>query len=384
MVNDDMKRVREYAEGQSEQAFEALVARHIHLVYSVGLRQTRDAHLAEEVTQAVFIILARKAASLSPNIILAGRLCRTARNVAANLLTTQRRRQEREQEAHMQSQADESEPSAWPQIAPLLDEALAQLGEQDHNAIVLRFFEGRSFQDVSMALGTSEDAAKKRVTRAVEKLRRLFLRRGITLSTAAIAGAVSANSVQAAPLGLAASVTAAAVHGTAVTASTFALTKTTLTLMAWTKLKTTVVVGTIAFLGLGSAFVTLHHRDLFPPSPKLAFVGYATPEATVQSMVWAASTGDMEQFLASFTPQERARFTSTVLAGKSDAEIRRRAVALGKAMSDFSITRKEVISADEIHVKISAPPSPNGLRGGRSTLILERTAGEWKRAGDLD
>lgn len=384
MVKDDMTLVREYAAGRSEEAFEAIVARHIDLVYSVALRQTRDAHLAEEVTQAVFIILARKAATVSPNTILAGWLCCTARNVAANLLTTQRRRQQREQEAHMQSQDDESEPSVWPQIAPLLDGALAQLGEQDHNAIVLRFFERRSFQDVGAALGTSEEAAKKRVTRAVEKLRKVFLKRGITLSSAAIAVAVSANSVQAAPLGLATTVTAAAVHGTAVTASTLALTKTTLTLMAWTKLKTTVVVGAIALLGLGSAFVAIHHRDLFPPPPKPTFAGYATPEAAVQSMVWAASTGDVDQFLASFTPQEKARFTSTVLAGKSDAEIRRRAVALGKAMSGFAITRKDTISADEIHVRISAPPSPNGLRSGRSTLILERTNGEWKRAGDLD
>src|SRR5579859_1974224 len=140
MANDDMALVREYAATQSERAFETLVSRHVHLVYSVALRQARDPHLAEEITQAVFIILARKAKTLGPRTILSGWLCRAARYACANTLTTQRRRQNREQEAYMQSQI-ETESNAWMQIAPLLDAALAQLGEKDHNAVVLRFFE---------------------------------------------------------------------------------------------------------------------------------------------------------------------------------------------------------------------------------------------------
>src|SRR6058998_3274907 len=110
MPTDDMDLLREYARRNSEEAFATLVARHINLVYSVSLRQVREPHLAEEITQAVFIILARKAASLGPKTVLSGWLCRAARYASANALTIQRRRQRREQEAHLQS--TESEPSA--------------------------------------------------------------------------------------------------------------------------------------------------------------------------------------------------------------------------------------------------------------------------------
>ena len=175
MPTDDMDLLREYARRNSEEAFATLVARHINLVFSVALRQVRDPHLAEEITQAVFIILARKAAALGPKTILPGWLCRAARYVSANALTIQRRRHRREQEAHLQSILNESEPCDWPQIAPLLDGAMEQLGRKDHDAVVLRFFEGKSFKEVGSALGATEDAAKMRVNRALEKLRK-FLR----------------------------------------------------------------------------------------------------------------------------------------------------------------------------------------------------------------
>lgn len=222
---DDIQLLREFAEPQSDAAFAALVTRYVNLVYSVALRQTGNPHAAEEITQAVFIILARKAGSLGAKTILSGWLYQTARLTAANYRRTGFRRARREQEAHMQSVLDQPEPDVWPQIAPLLDDALAKLGEKDRHAIVLRFLENKTLFEVGAALGATEDAAKMRVNRALEKLQKIFTKRGVTLTTTLIAGAVSANSVQAAPVGLAVTVTATAAKGAAVGGSILALVK---------------------------------------------------------------------------------------------------------------------------------------------------------------
>src|SRR3954466_12226883 len=120
MLTDDMELVRDYAASQSEAAFETLVSRYVHLVYSAALRQVHDVSLAEEVTQAVFIIFARKAGSLGPKTILPSWLHRTACFTAADTLKMQRRRERREQEAHMESLVNEPQPEtaeAWTQIA---------------------------------------------------------------------------------------------------------------------------------------------------------------------------------------------------------------------------------------------------------------------------
>ncbi len=237
MTNDDMALVREYARSNSETAFATLVTRHVNLVYSVAMRQTRDPHLAQEITQAVFIVLAKKADSLSANTILAAWLCRTAHFISSRSLRDDRRRQSREREAQMQSMLNEPDPGVWHKIAPLLDDAMSCLAANEHDAVVLRFFKGMGLREVGTALGITEDAARMRVNRGLDKLRNFFTQRGVTLSTTAIAGAVAANSIQAAPAGLAAIITAGTISGTTITsAAVIAATKSTAmtTLPKWT------------------------------------------------------------------------------------------------------------------------------------------------------
>jgi RNA polymerase sigma factor (sigma-70 family) len=272
-MNDDLTLLQEYARRNSEEAFAALVSRHVNLVYSVALRRVRDPHLAEEITQAVFIILARKAGALGPKTILSGWLCRTARYASANALTIQRRRQRREQEAFMQSQFDQlqnglsrqSEMVAnetWQQIAPLLDAAMEKLGPKDHDALALRFFEGRNFKEIGTALGASEDAVKMRVNRAMEKLRKFFRKRGVSSTTAIIAGAISAKSVQTAPAALAKTVTAMAIaKGAAASTSTLTLIQGALKFMAWTKVKTAIVAGGCVLLTAGTTIITIYNLE---------------------------------------------------------------------------------------------------------------------------
>ena len=382
MMIDDIDLVRQYARCKSEEAFATLVSRHVSLVYSVALRQVRDPNLAEEVTQTVFIILARKAGSLGSKTVISGWLYRTARYAAAKALTLRRRRQNREQEAYMQSQLTGTETDTWREIEPLLETAMGQLGERDHNALVLRFFEDRSFKDISSVLSTTEAGAKMRVNRALEKLRKFFIKRGLTLSATAIAGAISAYSVQAAPVGLATSVTVAAVKGATVTTSTLTLIETTLRLMAWTKLKTTLVVGAIALLAAGTATVTVQRAKANPESRGFRFAGYATPEASVQSMLWAGSRGDFKGFLAACTSEQIKRFESK-MAGKSDEEISREAKAWANALKDYKITQKDVISESEVHLHIHATPSAEGLHSGKVIVVMQKIGNEWKQEGDL-
>jgi RNA polymerase sigma factor (sigma-70 family) len=259
---DDGALLRRYVENHSDEAFAALVTRHINLVYSVALRQVGNPHAAEEVTQAVFIILAKKAVHLQHYQALSSWLFQATRLTASNFIRSETRRHRREEEAYMQSVLDEAGTEVWPRIAPLLDAAVAALREKDRQAIVLRFYEGRNLREVGLALGTSEDAAEKRVNRTLEKLRKFFTKRGVSSTTAIIAGTISAHSVQAAPVGLTKTVTAVAiVKGLTATVSTLSLVKGTLNIMTYAKLKLAIGITAGILLAGGAATVAISQTN---------------------------------------------------------------------------------------------------------------------------
>lgn len=240
-----------YSDDKSEEAFAELVRRHVDLVYSAALRQVNgDAHLAQDVAQMVFTELSRKAAQLSHRAVLTGWLYTCAHFCATKAVRTERRRAAREQEVHSMHEI----PSApapnpemdWEKVLPVLDHVMIQLTETDREAIIMRYFENRQLADIGERLGLSEDAARKRVDRALEKLRSFLSTRGIT-TTASLAAALSANAVQTAPAGLAAALTTASLGATAAGAGT---TVTLLKLMTMTKLQIgiigAVIVGGVA------------------------------------------------------------------------------------------------------------------------------------------
>jgi RNA polymerase sigma factor (sigma-70 family) len=398
MLDNDMDLLRQYAAGESEEAFETLVSRHVSLVHSAALRQARDANMAEEITQTVFIILARKAGSLSPNTILPGWLYRTTRYVAAAAVKIQLRRARREQEAQMIADEQKGQDdSAWQQFSLLLDEAMAQLRDKDRDALVLRYFQNRTLREVGTVMGVDEYAAQKRVARALEKLRSIFVKRGAPLTTAIIAGAISSNSVHAAPAAVAKAAAAVAVaKGAGGGSATLTMASGALRLMAWSNIKTAVVSGVLLLLA-GTAAVIVVATPRHPANSESKqsverVADVASPKRTLLAMSQAMETGDAKAYADSYvfkTPEElklrgtlerlvtaNARF-NRALADHFGAE-----AAKGVFGSlPFVIPVDVVQSATE---KIEGDSARVTFAGGKSGRPIQfmKTGNEWRMAAD--
>jgi len=198
----DRALLRQYVERRSEAAFSRLVRRHLSLVYATCRREVGDPELAEEVAQAVFLLLARKAPALRAEAGLAGWLFQTARFAARNALRREARRQRRERRAaEMMRDAQAAEQTGadfWRQVEPHLNDALASLGAADREAVLRRFFDGESLAEIGARLGLSENTARMRVARAVEKMRRHLAREGVTLAGVALAALLAERAAPAA------------------------------------------------------------------------------------------------------------------------------------------------------------------------------------------
>ena len=239
---DEWQLLQTYAKDRSEAAFAELVSRHLDWVYSVALRHVGDAHLAEDVVQSVFVLLARKARDLRPGTLLGGWLFRTTRHVAGHARRAEQRRKSREATAFTMID-DSSSPNTdeilWQQLAPHLDEAVTALPEADRSAILLRFYEKMPLRKVGERLGVSEEAAKKRVSRALERMRTFLGGRGVKLNAGVLAAIVAEKTVQAAPAAMAAIVVKISVRAAAASASAMLpqLARETLRAWRWAKLK---------------------------------------------------------------------------------------------------------------------------------------------------
>jgi len=269
----DAQLLGEYAAQGCETAFAEIVARHTDLVYSAAWRQTGSSEMGREIAQSVFSDLARKArtmtCTLSSDASLAGWLFRSTRYAGLKLLRDDHRRQNRERQfmEHFNPapQAASGSASDWERIAPVLDEAMAELGDGDHEAVLLRYFKNQDFHAVGLALGVSDAAAQKRVSRAVERLRKFFASRGVTVGASGLALVISANAVQAAPSGLAATLSgvstglAHSVISSAAATSTPTLVKGTVSVMALTKIKVALIATTVILLG-GATAVLIKHQ----------------------------------------------------------------------------------------------------------------------------
>jgi RNA polymerase sigma factor (sigma-70 family) len=454
-MTETQKLLADYAENGSETAFRELVGRYIDFVHSVATRLTgSDAHLAEDVCQMVFADLALQSRTLSRDSALGGWLHRHTCLVASTIMRGERRRQSRERQVALMNELPDYSEANLAAIAPVLDDAIDHLGDEDRAAIVLRFFERRDLRSVGEAMGTSENTARMRVSRALDKLHSLLKHHGVSYSAAGLGTALGASAVTAAPVGLAAGVSGAVLAGTVAGTGTALV---GLKFMAMTKLK--MGVAAIIVAGAATTFILqdqaqskirdqnlslrrqvdqlaalaaenqgLSNRLARAAEPKpltpaelsellrlrseataqkreladlqaaavrttnaaaaqthltrdaWTFAGYATPEATLQSVWWAQTHKDMKAFLNALAPEQRAQFEK-MFAGKTEDEImaaKADTYAEIQKVQGLRILKTKSVSDDQVAMTVYYDGADNW-----KNVQMKRFGNEWKISGDF-
>jgi RNA polymerase sigma factor (sigma-70 family) len=356
MYMDELPLLADYADGGSQQAFGALVDQYIDLVYSAARRQVRDAHLAEDVTQAVFIVLAQKAKSIPRDRPLSAWLLKTTSYTAANARRLRSRRQEYERKAaEMASDIARSQDddAVWQDMAPMLDEGLSKLKAADRDALLLKFFEKKSLREVGEALGVSEEAAAKRVTRAVDKLRDYFERRGVAVTSAALGIRLGSDVVHTSPAGLSHTIAHGALNTGAATGTGATLAKNLVLLM--TIKKAAVVAGVCVLLLSGTTAVVIGTKSMWS-APKTHQVIIDTPKSP-----WTATFSDGTALevlgLSEYPPKDQTwwgadgsklsgdSFTSPAFSGTVTSDSSRKPYIARFAFSGTDLVGKTFVSA---------------------------------------
>ncbi|MFI5381412.1 MAG: RNA polymerase sigma factor [Tepidisphaerales bacterium] len=316
---DDMQLLREYAETGSELAFAEIVSRHLGWVYAVCLRGVRDRHLAEDVAQAVFVLLARKARQIDENTVLRGWLFKTSR-FAVSDANKKRARENRKlvpfceiSETHL----TRHEEAAWEEIVPILDEAVSCLSVDDRQAVLLRFYENHSMAAIGQRLGISEEAAKKRVSRAVDKLRGILSRQGAAIASAMLLGLLLVRSAVAMPKELAATVVSICTGEIAASSSAAASADRAATAMvrAARRLLAAITAGVAAVLLLIAGGLMML-MNLPAHQPAAQYVELAPRPAPVQfdlDRVQKVLVGSKEKIFLSYIPGEEMKFDAAMV-----------------------------------------------------------------------
>jgi RNA polymerase sigma factor (sigma-70 family) len=327
--------IARFLDGDRQDAFRELVERHSAMVHGCALRIVGDHQTAQDVTQAVFILLSRKAASLKNYHSIAGWLYRCASFIARDVVKVSKRRALREREAA----PVEPDETRWNQLSALLDAGMDGLSETDRHAILLRFFQNRSFRDVGEALGLSEDTAQKRVTRALDRLRTLLLSRGVVLSALTLASLVSANAAPTTSAVTRALLVSSASAVTPTSAPVSTILKFTVKAMILKKLKITAVAVLILLAVVGGAGSYLvHARRSAEP---VTGVRSGSPIAVLGALARAADTHDAAAIAAAVhvnDPDRKRRLDSLIRwidsVGRFDRACRR---AFGDGPTDTAL-----------------------------------------------